>query len=114
MMFLGLVEFRGGDEPGYDGLVEPAGFAEFFHRGLGESLLPGAVIKNGGAILCADVGALAIEGGRVVDFPEDFEQVLERDLSRVVDYFDGFGVACFVGADVFVSRIFEAACRVTD
>src|SRR6266480_4163890 len=37
------------------------------------------VIEDGRAVLRADVPALAVEGGRVVDREEDVEQVVERD-----------------------------------
>jgi len=71
------------------------------------------MIKNYRAILGAGVWSLAVRGGRVVDFPEKFEKFLVGDFCGVVDDLDGFGVSCFVGADLLVGGVFKKAARVS-
>src|SRR5205085_3634555 len=77
-------------------------------------LLLGIVEEDHRAVLVADVPALAVELGRVVLGPEDLEQLLVRDLLRVVGDLDDLRVAGRVGADVLVGRVLERAALVAD
>src|SRR5689334_5067797 len=110
MIFFRAPEFGGGNDLGDDrpgktclrGFPGSPGFHQLFGR----------VVKNRRAILSADIGTLAIQGRRVVIVPEYFEQVVVADHLRIEGDFDGFRVAGPVGADVFVSGIFQRAAHV--
>jgi hypothetical protein len=52
------------------------------------------------------VRALAVQGGRVVRLPEDFEQLVVGDFRGVKFDFRDLGVAGRLGADLLVGRIF--------
>src|SRR5260370_25546596 len=64
------------------------------------------------AVLAADVEALAVTGGRIVDSPERLEQLRVADLGRVEPHLDHLGVAGAVPADPFVAAVGDVAARV--
>src|SRR5262249_19682163 len=72
----------------------------------------GVVIEDTGAVLAADVGALAVQGGGVVKVEEDFEDVGVGDLLGVELDFYSLGVAGLAGADFFVGGIAGKAAGV--
>src|SRR5947209_11230743 len=78
-----------------------AGLVLRFRR-LGCDLLLGRVVEDGGAVLRAPIGGLAVERGWVVVGPEDVEELVVGDLGRVVLHFDDLGVAGAVSADVLI------------
>jgi hypothetical protein len=49
-----------------------------------------------------------------VVLPEDVEQLFVGEFGGVIVHFDRFGVACAVGADVFVGRALGGSAGVTD
>ena len=64
------------------------------------------VVKNGGAVLGADVGPLLVKRGGVVGGPEDIEKDGIGNDMRIKGNLDGFGVAGGAGRDGVVVRIF--------
>src|ERR1017187_638941 len=66
------------------------------------------MIKNGGAILRTDVRSLSIQGCWIVVRPENVENLLVTDLSRIEFHFNNFWGAGFVPATSFGSGIFLA------
>ncbi len=67
-----------------------------------DTLLLGRVEEDGGAVLGADVGALAVEGGGIVDREEDLKDVFEGDAGGIEGELDDLGVARGAGADGLV------------
>src|SRR5205814_898981 len=67
--------------------------------------LRGAGDIDAGAILRADVVALAHALGRIVAFPERLEQPLVGDFRRVVDHEHHLVVAGAPGADLLIGRV---------
>ena len=70
--------------------------------------------EDRGAVLRADVVALLIRRGRIVQAEEEVEDVVVRDLRRIEDDLDGLGVAGAAALHVLVARIRERAAGVTD
>src|SRR5690349_2376849 len=66
------------------------------------------------AVLAAEVEALAVTGGRIVDPPELLEQLLVADLGRVEPHLDRLGVAGAVPADPCVAGVRDMAAGVAD
>src|ERR1700757_3576212 len=64
------------------------------------------------AVLAAEVEALAVAGGGIVDPPERPEQLRVADLGRVEPHLDRLGVAGAVPADPFVAGIGDMAAGV--
>jgi len=79
---------------------------------LGDGLLLLAVVEDGGAVLRADVRALAIQRRRVVHAEKDVQQVAERDNRGVERDVDDLGVARRAAADLTVRRVDDVAARV--
>ena len=80
VILLGAPEGRGGSDLGHDRATEPAaGLELLLHRG-GGRLLGLVVIEDGRAVLGADVRPLAIQRRRIVELPEDLQQLLVADL----------------------------------
>src|SRR5437870_3648848 len=105
VIVLGHVEWPGGDDLGDDGVIEDLVLREGGDHILGDRLLGRRVVEDRRPVLGADVMALAVERGGVVDGEEDFEEVpvgddagIERDLHRL-------GVARAARADRLVGRI---------
>lgn len=110
VILFGGVEVFEGLDPGDDLSLQP-----FLHLGghfLGDLSLFFVLVEDGGTVLTAEIGSLAVEGGGVVDGVEDLQQVPVADLAIVVEYFDHFGVAGGVGADFFVGRVCNVAVGV--
>src|SRR5947209_6960275 len=72
---LGRVELRERRDLGDDGRVPDARRRQFCDDLLGGLALRGRVVEDGRAVLTPYVRALAVEGRRVVDGEEDFEQL---------------------------------------
>src|SRR5258708_22153109 len=70
------------------------------------------MVEDRRAVLAADVEALAVAGGRIVDSPERLEQLRVADLGRVEPYLDRLGVAGAVPADPFVAGVGDVAAGV--
>src|SRR5690348_2541082 len=64
------------------------------------------------AVLAAEVEALAVARGRIVDLPERLEQLRVADLSRVEPHLDRLGVAGPVPADPLVAGVGDVAAGV--
>src|SRR5580704_14709726 len=64
------------------------------------------------AVLAADVEALAVTGGRIVDSPERLEQLRVADPGRVEPHLDRLGVAGAVSADPLVAGVRDVAAGV--
>src|SRR5262249_10917834 len=82
-------------------------------RGRRRLLLRG-VIEDHRAILRADVGPLPIRRGRIMAVPENVEQLLVGNTSRVVLDLDDLRVSGAITAHVAISRILQPAPRVAD
>lgn len=103
------VEGGGGGDFGDDGFGEQGGGG--FFGGFGDGFLFGGVVEDGGAVLGADVIALAIEGGGIVEVPEPGEEFLVGDFFRVEDDADDFGVTGGAFADIVVGWVFDLAAH---
>src|SRR5580693_10441860 len=57
------------------------------------------------AVLAAEIEALAVAGGRIVDLPERLKQLRVTDLGRVEPHLDRLGVAGTAPADPLVGGI---------
>src|SRR5580704_5315600 len=66
------------------------------------------------AVLAAEIEALAVAGGRIVDPPECLEQLRVADLGRVEPDLDCLGVAGAVPADPLVSRVRDVPAGIPD
>src|SRR5258708_4088958 len=109
MIFLGGIKFSGGGNFRCDRLLKFLAGFEFGFGFFGDGYLLGRMGENRGAVLLAEVGALAIHLGRIVQVPEGFDQGLVTDFGGVEFDLDDFGVAGLVGADIFVRGIFVVA-----
>ena len=101
VVFAGVEGFEGGDL-GDDGVRKDFFGGELGDVGVGYALLVGGAEEDGGAVGGALVGALAVEGGGVVDGEEDAEELAVGDARGVVDDFDGLGVVSGFGGDLIV------------
>src|SRR5690554_3886960 len=99
VVLFGEVERTGLLDLGDDGSCESAGPGQGQARCDGGPVVCFVVDEDSGAVLAADVGALAVGGGRVVNTPENVEQLFVGDLLRVESDADCFCVAGSVGAD---------------
>src|SRR5580700_3476983 len=63
------------------------------------------MVEDRRAVLAAEIEALAVAGGRIVDPPERLEQLRVADLGRVEPDLDRLGVAGAVPADPLVGRV---------
>jgi len=109
VVVFGGPEGGGGGEFGFDveGLL-----AELVDELLGDAFLVGVEVEDGGAVLGADVGALAVELGEVVCFEEEAGEGFEGGFGGVEEDFDGFGVSGGVGADLGVGGVLGVASGV--
>src|SRR5207244_1796525 len=85
---------------------------------LGDDFLRGRelllrVVEDHGAILCADVAALPVEGGGIVDREQHAEQVAIRDDVGVERDLCDFGVAGRSAAHLLVRGVRPLSTRVT-
>ena len=102
VVVLGAVEGFEGNDLGDDAVLPGVGGVELCDVGFGDALLVVVGVEDGGAVGGAGVGALAVEGGGVVDGEEDAEELAVGEARGIVDDFDGFGVVGGLGADVVV------------
>src|SRR5262245_26482068 len=72
------------------------------------------MVEDRRAVLAAEIEALAVAGGRIVDLPELLEQLVVADLGRVEPHLDRLGVAGAVPADLSVSGVCHVAAGVAD
>lgn len=70
--------------------------------------------EDAGAVLGADVVALAVTLGGVVGLEGDFHEVLEGDLGGIIDDADDLGVAGAAGADLAVGGVRGVAAGEAD
>src|ERR1700744_354561 len=112
VVLLGPVERRGRGELG-DDLPPMRGLGRV--AGLDRGRLLGLVVEEDcRAVLAAEVEALAVAGGRVVDVPERLEQLGVADLRRVEPHLDRLGVAGAVPANLPVGRVRGVPAGVAD
>src|SRR5690242_17155043 len=79
VILLGLPEGCGRDDHGHDPPPRAAGALQPFQRLFRQAALFLGVVKDGRAVLVADIRALAVELGRVVAVPKDIQQLSEGD-----------------------------------
>ena len=77
MVVFSRVEGFEGDELGDNGVRPEVEGGEFSHHSLSGGLLLLGVVEDGGAVPAADIGALTVEGGGVMDGEVDVQQVGE-------------------------------------
>src|SRR5215472_9542871 len=70
------------------------------------------MVEDRRAVLAAEVEALPVAGGRIVDSPERLEQLRVADLGWVEPHLDRLGVAGAVPADPFVAGVRDVAAGV--
>src|ERR1035438_9107390 len=93
MISLRRIERAQRDHFGHDGGWEHFGCVDPADVGLGGLFLVLVGVEDDGAVLSADVGALAIFlGGVVGDGEKDLQKLAIGDLGRIVGDLDGFGV----------------------
>src|SRR5256885_1203146 len=63
------------------------------------------MVKDRAAVLCAHVSALAVEARRIVNLKKYLQQLIIRDLFRLVHHLYTFSMACFTTANLFVGRV---------
>ena len=69
------------------------------------------VIEDGGPVLGADIIALAVEGGRVVEVPEPIENFLVGDFLWVENDLDDFGMAGGAEANFVIGWVFDGSAH---
>src|SRR5215216_6422283 len=89
-------------------------FSYIAFEGVGSLALGGIEDINAGAILRADVVALAHALSRIVVLPEHLEQALIRDFLRIVDHENDLVVTGAAAADLLVCRIGRMAGGIAD
>src|SRR5215831_20246896 len=77
-------------------------------------LLARVMVEDRRAVLAAEIEALAVAGGRIVDPPEHLKQLRVADLGRVEPHLDRLGVPGAVPADPSVARVRDVAAGVAD
>src|SRR5262249_56188755 len=76
----------------------------------GSALLLIIHVKECRAIARSDVGALTVQGRRIVNLKEELQQFSVAELRGVEDYFDCFGM----GAVVAISCVSHVTARIAD
>src|SRR6516164_2934980 len=71
------------------------------------------MVEDRRAVLAADIEALPVAGGRIVDPPERLEQLCVADLGRVEPHLDRFGMAGAAPADPLIARVGHMPAGVT-
>src|ERR1043166_2582466 len=115
MIALGAVPGRGGlDGRSNRTLPLPRRLNARYHS-LRRFLLLRRLRKNRRSILSADVIALTVEGGRIMQFEEPLlEYIFVAKVRRIESYTDRFRVSRFAVVCIGVSRILEPAPCVAD
>jgi len=114
MISLSRVESRKRLQRRRDRARPAPGFIDHIDHLLGRRLLFVIGVKNRRSVLRADVVALAVERGRIMQLEKQVEQFLERHFGRIVIDAHGFGVAGASGFHVLIGRIVELAAGVAD
>src|SRR5690348_15883412 len=70
------------------------------------------MVENHRSILRADVGPLTIDRGRIVNLPEQLQELYVRDQPGIVFHLHHFGVAGLVRTDLTVSGMLEPAAHI--
>ena len=83
MIVLGLVEFPRRHDLGNDRALELRGFSQFFFEIFRLFFLFRRIIKDHGAVLIADIRALTVDRGWVVEIPKSFQELFIRDLRGI-------------------------------
>jgi len=96
----------------HDGFVPHVSSAEFVDKFFGDGFLLFIVIEDCRTILCALIGALLVQCGRVVDREENLQDFPVRNLGRIESHLNCFGVAGAVGADLLIGGINGRGARV--
>src|SRR6266566_7863851 len=77
-------------------------------------LLASVMAEDRRAVLAAEIQALAVAGGRIVDPPEHLQQLRVADLGRVEPHLDRLRVAGAAPADPPVARVRHMPAGVAD
>src|SRR5262249_30225841 len=77
-------------------------------------LLASVMVEDRRAVLAAEIEALAVAGGRIVDPPEHLKQLREADRGGVDPSLDRLGVAGAVPADLSVAGVRDVAAGIPD
>src|SRR5215831_21331647 len=77
-------------------------------------LLASVMVEDRRTVLAAEIEALAVAGGRIVDPPEHLKQLCVADLGRVEPHLDRLGVAGAVPADLSIAGVRDVAAGVAD
>src|SRR5215475_199765 len=72
------------------------------------------MIEDRRSVLAAEIEALAVAGGRIVDPPERLQQLWVADLGRVKPHLDRLGVAGAVPTDPLVAGVRDVPAGVAD
>ena len=80
-------------------------------RGL---LLASVMVEDRLSVLAAEIQALAVAGGRIVDPPEHLKQLRVADLGRVEPHLDRLGVAGAATADPLVAGVRHVPAGIAD
>ena len=72
------------------------------------------MIKNHGAILRSNIGALPVQCSRVMIRPEDVQKFVIADLRGIKLDFHHLGVSALVGANIVIRRILLCSSRIPD
>lgn len=113
MIVFGDKKGGGGYNLGDDRPVEYLVLGQRLNRGLGRGLLLRRMVKNCGTILGADIIALAIEGGRVMDAEKDFQKFSIGNDGGIKCQVNDFGMSGGAAADRFICRMCDAASHVS-
>ena len=81
---------------------------------LGHFLLVYILVEHGRAILRADVRALTVQLGKIVNFIEELGELFEGDYLGIIIHFNGLSMTGLAGADLFVGGLILTAAHVAD
>src|SRR5260221_705023 len=112
MIVLGAIEGLGRLDRGDDRPAEALRRFEPSLGRLGGCLLQRRVEEDRRAVLRPDIGALAVQGRRVMVLPEDVEELLIARSGRIALDLDDLGMAGFVAAQVTISWVYRHAARI--
>src|SRR5215467_13195075 len=77
-------------------------------------LLASVMVEDRRAVLAAEIQALAVAGGRIVDPPEHLKQLRVADLGRVEPHLDRLSVPGAVPTDLSVAGVRDMPAGVAD
>src|SRR6267154_704193 len=114
MILLAYVERAGRGYLRGDRLAELAAGLQCSFRFFRGRLLLWRMEEDRGAVLRAEVRALAVHLRRVVHLPESVKQLLIGQRRWIESNLHDFGMPGFIGADIFIRGIFSVAAAVPD